>query len=55
VSDSDRPYARFAARKRLGPRATQAIAINEGGRWRIVRIMLHAESATAPLPKEYLP
>jgi hypothetical protein len=30
-------------------------AIKEGGGWRVSSIMVQAESATAPLPKEYLP
>jgi len=30
-------------------------AIKEAGGWRISTIMVQAESATAPLPKEYLP
>jgi hypothetical protein len=30
-------------------------AIKEDGGWRVVGIMFQAESATAPLPKEYLP
>ena len=30
-------------------------AIKEAGGWRITRIMVQAESVTAPLPKEYLP
>ena len=30
-------------------------AIKEAGGWRITSILLQAESATAPLPREYLP
>ena len=30
-------------------------AIKEAGGWRVMGIMLQAESATAPQPKEYLP
>ncbi len=30
-------------------------AIKEAGRWRVAGIMVQAESAAAPLPKEYLP
>ena len=30
-------------------------AIKEAGGWRVTGIMVHAESATAPLPEEYLP
>jgi len=30
-------------------------AIKEAGGWRITSLMVQAESATAPLPKEYLP
>jgi len=30
-------------------------AIKEAGGWRVMSIMLQAESATSPLPKEYLP
>ena len=30
-------------------------AIKEAGGWRVMGIMVQTESATAPLPKEYLP
>jgi hypothetical protein len=30
-------------------------AIKEAGAWRVTGIMVQAESATAPLPKKYLP
>jgi hypothetical protein len=30
-------------------------AIKEAGGWRVTSILVQAESATAPLPKEYLP
>jgi len=30
-------------------------AIKEAGGWRVTSIMVQAESATLPLPKEYLP
>jgi len=30
-------------------------AIKEAGGWRVTGIMVQAESATAPLPKKYLP
>ena len=30
-------------------------AIKEAGGWRVTGIMVQAESATSPLPKEYLP
>ena len=30
-------------------------AIKEAGGWRITSLMVQAESATAPLPREYLP
>ena len=30
-------------------------AIKETGGWRVTGIMVQAESATVPLPKEYLP
>jgi hypothetical protein len=30
-------------------------AIKEAGGWRVTGIIVQAESATAPLPKEYLP
>jgi len=30
-------------------------AIKEAGGWRVTSIMVQAESATAPLPKKYLP
>jgi len=40
-----------------GKNAARAAAIDlkEAGGWRVTGIMVQAESATAPLPKEYLP
>jgi hypothetical protein len=38
------------------PRGINSIqAIREAGGWRTAGIMVQAESATAPLPEEYLP
>jgi hypothetical protein len=45
-SDDGKPVAR-------GVNSIQAI--KEAGGWRVTSIMVQAESATAPLPKEYLP
>jgi hypothetical protein len=36
-------------------RHQQHSSIKEAGGWRVTGIMVQAESATAPLPKEYLP
>ncbi len=39
-----------------GPRGINSIqAIKEAGGWRVTGILVQAETATAPLPKEYLP
>jgi hypothetical protein len=41
--------------KQVGRGINSIQAIKEAGGWRVVGIMVQAESATAPLPKEYLP
>ena len=46
VQIDDKPVAR-------GINSIQAI--KEAGGWRVTGIMVQAESAAAPLPKEYLP
>ena len=48
-------YALFSDGKQVGRGINSIQAIKEAGGWRVTGIMLQAESATAPLPKEYLP
>jgi hypothetical protein len=48
-------YALFSDGKQVGRGINSIQAIKETGGWRVTGIMLQAESATAPLPKEYLP
>jgi len=48
-------YALHSDGKQVARGINSIQAIKEGGGWRVVGIMLQAESATAPLPKEYLP
>jgi acid phosphatase class B len=43
------------ARVYRGPGINSIQAIKEAGGWRVRGIMVQAESATVPLPKEYLP
>ena len=48
-------YALHSDGKQVARGIDSIQAIKEAGGWRVVGIMLQAESATAPLPKEYLP
>ena len=48
-------YALYSDGKQVGRGINSIQAIQEAGGWRVTGIMLLAESATAPLPKEYLP
>jgi hypothetical protein len=48
-------YALHSDGKQVARGINSIQAIKEAGGWRVVGIMLQAESATAPLPKEYLP
>ena len=48
-------YALDSDGKQVGRGINSIQAIKEAGGWRVTSIMLQAESATAPLPKEYLP
>jgi hypothetical protein len=48
-------YALLSDGKQVARGINSIQAIKEAGGWRVVGIMLQAESATAPLPKEYLP
>jgi hypothetical protein len=48
-------YALHSDGKQVARDINSIQAIKEAGGWRVVGIMLQAESATAPLPKEYLP
>jgi len=55
VAHSWSSYALHSDGKRVARGINSIQAIKEAGGWRVTRIMLQAESATAPLPKEYLP
>src|SRR5580704_12599070 len=48
-------YALYSDGKQVARGINSIQAIKEAGGWRVMGIMLQAESATAPLPKEYLP
>jgi len=48
-------YALHSDGKQVGRGINSIQAIKETGGWRVTSIMVQAESATAPLPKEYLP
>jgi hypothetical protein len=48
-------YALYSDGKQVARGINSIQAIKEAGGWRVTGIMVQAESATAPLPKEYLP
>ena len=48
-------YALHSDGKQVARGINSIQAIKEPGGWRVTGIMVQAESATAPLPKEYLP
>ena len=48
-------YALHSDAKQVGRGINSIQAIKEAGGWRVTSIMVQAESATAPLPTEYLP
>jgi len=48
-------YAFYSDGKQVARGINSIQAIQEPGGWRVTGIMVKAESATAPLPKEYLP
>jgi hypothetical protein len=48
-------YALSSDGKQVGRGINSIQAIEEAGGWRVTSIMVQAESATLPLPKEYLP
>jgi len=48
-------YALSSDDKQVARGINSIQAIKEGGGWRVTGIMVQSESATAPLPKEYLP
>jgi hypothetical protein len=48
-------YALHSDGKQVARGINSIQAIKEAGGWRVTSIMVQAESATAPLPKEYLP
>jgi hypothetical protein len=48
-------YALYSDGKQIARGINSIQAIKEAGGWRVTGIMVQAESATAPLPKQYLP
>ena len=48
-------YALYSDGKQVARGINSIQAIKEAGGWRVTTIMVQAESATAPLPKEYRP
>jgi hypothetical protein len=48
-------YALYSDGKQMARGINSIQAIQEAAGWRVTGIMVQAESATAPLPKEYLP
>ena len=48
-------YALYSDGKQVARGINSIQAIKEAGGWRVTGIMVQSESATAPLPKEYLP
>jgi len=48
-------YALYSDGKQAARGINSIAAIKEAGGWRVTGIMVHAESAAAPLPKKYLP
>lgn len=48
-------YALYSDGKQVARGINSIQAIKEAGGWQVTAIMVQAESATAPLPKEYLP
>jgi hypothetical protein len=48
-------YALYSDGKQAARGINSIEAIKEAGGWRVTGIMVQAESATAPLPKKYLP
>ena len=47
-------YALYTDGKQVARGINSIQAIKEAGGWRVTGIMVQAESATAPLPKQYL-
>ena len=48
-------YALYSDGKQVARGINSIQAVKEAGGWRVTGIMVQAESATAPLPKQYLP
>ena len=48
-------YALYSDGKQVARGINSIQAIKQAGGWRVTGIMVQAESATAPLPNEYLP
>ncbi len=48
-------YALYSDGKQVARGINSIQAIKDAGGWRVTSIIVQAESATAPLPKEYLP
>jgi hypothetical protein len=55
IAHSWSSYALYSDGKQVARGINGIQAIKEAGGWRVTGIMVQAESATAPLPKEYLP
>jgi hypothetical protein len=55
ISRSWSSYALNSDGKQVARGINSIQAIKEAGGWRVTGIMVQAESATAPLPKKYLP
>jgi hypothetical protein len=55
IADLWSSYAVHSDGKQVARGINSIQAIKEAGGWRVTGIMVQAESATAPLPKEYLP
>jgi hypothetical protein len=55
IADVWSSYALYSDGKQAARGINSIQAIKEAGGWRVTGIMVHAESAAAPLPKKYLP
>ena len=55
IADLWSSYALHSDGKQVARGINSIQAIKDAGGWRVSSIMVQAESATAPLPKEYLP
>ena len=55
IADLWSSYALYSDGKQVARGINSIQAIKQAGGWRVAGIMVQAESAAAPLPKEYLP